>query len=91
MTWRTDVIDGPIPTYQFLGLDANGTPQFGEQLPAYNLNIAPQIMRADLEAFRIEPTHPKRVFAGAETLYLTFASEAAAIAALGDYWTTAIV
>ena len=87
MTWRADVIDGPILTYQFLGLDEDGNPQFGEQLPAYNLNIAPSIYTPALEAYRIEPQIPKRVFAGAQTVFLTFADEAEAIAALGEYWT----
>ena len=87
MTWRADVIDGPIKTYQFLGLDEDGKPQFGAQTSAYNLNIAPQVMRPDLEQFRIEPQIPKRVFAGAQTVFLTFADEAEAIAALGEYWT----
>ena len=87
MTWRTDVIDGPIPTFQFLGLDEEGNPQFGAQTSAYNLNIAPHIMTDELEAYRIEPQIPKRVFAGAQTVFLTFESEAEAIAALGDYWT----
>ena len=87
MTWRTDVIDGPIPTFQFLGLDEEGNALFGDQLPAYNLNIAPHIMTDELEAYRIEPQIPKRVFAGAQTVFLTFESEAEAIAALGDYWT----
>lgn len=87
MTFRTDVIDGPILTFQFLGLDEDGNPIFGDQLPAYNLNIAPQVMRPDLEQFRIEPQIPKRVFAGAQTVFLTFADEAEAIAALSAYWT----
>ena len=87
MTWRTDVIDGPISTFQFLGLDEDGNPQFGAQTSAYNLNIAPHIMTDELEAYRIEPQIPKRVFAGAQTVFLTFESEAEAIAALGDYWT----
>ena len=85
--WDTSRIDGPIPTFQFLGLDEDGNPQFGAQTSAYNLNIAPHIMTDELEAYRIEPQIPKRVFAGAQTVFLTFESEAEAIAALGDYWT----
>ena len=87
MSWRGDVCDGPIPTFAFLGLDEDGNPQFGAQTSAYNLNIAPHIMTDELEAYRIEPQIPKRVFCGAQTVFLTFESEAEAIAALGDYWT----
>lgn len=89
MTWNLSVIDGPILTYEFLGMDEDGNPQFGDQLPAYNLNIAPQVMRPDLEQFRIEPEIPKRVFAGdpQDTAFLTFTDEAEAIAALAAYWT----
>lgn len=92
MTWRADVIDGPILTYQFLGLDEEDSPQFGAQLPTYNLNIAPQVYTKALAPFRIEPSIPKRVFAGdpADTVFLTFADEAAAIEHLAEYWTEII-
>jgi hypothetical protein len=91
MTWRADIIDGPIPAYQFLGLDEDGNPQFGAQTSAYNLNIAPGIYTETLEQFRIEPTQPKRVFAGEpdDTVFLTFESEAEARAALAAYWVDA--
>lgn len=87
MSWAKDTCDGPITTYQFLGLDEEGAPMFGDPLPAYNLNIAPHLMTEALEPFVIEPSVPKRVFSGAETVFLTFADEAEAIEALGDYWT----
>jgi hypothetical protein len=87
--WNKSLLDGPIPAFTFLGLDEEGQPMFGAQLPAYNLNIAAQIYTSDLEPYRIEPALPKRVFAGAaqDTVFLTFADEAEAIAALGAYWT----
>jgi hypothetical protein len=84
----TSRIDGPIPTFQFLGLDEEGNALFGDQLPAYNLNIAPHIMTDELEAYRIEPQIPKRVFAGAQTVFLTFAKRGRGhCGAAGDYWT----
>jgi hypothetical protein len=91
MTWDASRIDGPIPTYQFLGLDEDGNPQFGAQTSAYNLNIAPSIYTPDLEPYRIEPTQPKRVFAGApdDTVFLTFTDEAEARAVLAAYWVEA--
>jgi hypothetical protein len=97
--WNLSVIDGPVPAYEFLGMSPESTdedgvtipsqPMFGAPLPAYNLNIAAQIYTSELEPYRIEPALPKRVFAGAsqDTVFLTFADEAEAIAALGAYWT----
>lgn len=92
MSWNAALIDGPIPAFQFLGLDAEGQAQFGAQLPDYNLNVAPQVMTPALEAFVVEPMHPKRVFAGDDpqnrtlTVCLQFADEAEAMAALSGYW-----
>lgn len=88
MSWRADVIDGPIPSLEFLGLDEEGLPIFGDILPAYNINIASHIYTESLEPFRIEPVMPKRVFAGdpADTVFLTFTDEAEARGALGEYW-----
>jgi hypothetical protein len=34
----------------------------------------------------VTPTLPRRVFAGAETVFLRFADEAEARSALGAYW-----
>ena len=89
MSWDTSRIDGPIPSFTFLGLDEQGQPIFGDPLPAYNLNIAPSVMTPALEPFRIEPQSPKRVFAGdpQDTVFLTFASEAEAREHLAEYWT----
>lgn len=94
MSWNTALIDGPIPAYQFLGLDVDGRPLFGAQLPIYNLNVAPQVMTPELEPFVVEPMHPKRVFAGdnpddrALTVCLQFADEDEARARLSEYWLT---
>jgi hypothetical protein len=90
--WNAALIDGPIPSYQFLGLDPEGQPIFGDPLPVYNINIAAQIMTPALEAFVIEPAHPKRVFAGDNpddrtlTVCLTFADEAEAQENLAEWW-----
>jgi len=92
MSWNTSLIDGPIPAYQFLGFDPNGLPIFGALLPIYNLNVAPQVMTAELEPFVVEPANPKRVFAGDDptdrtlTVCLSFASETEARAKLAAYW-----
>ena len=93
MSWNAALIDGPIPAYKFLGLDAEGLPIFGALLPIYNLNVAPQVMTAELSSYVVEPVNPKRVFAGDDpanrslTICLSFATEAEARAALSGYWT----
>jgi len=95
MSWNASLIDGPIPAYQFLGLDENGLPQFGAQLPIYNLNIAAEIYTDALAPYVVEPEHPKRVFAGDDpqdrtlTVCLQFADEAEARTYLAAYWTEA--
>lgn len=67
MTWNPSIIDGPVPV-----LDAAG----------YHVNIAPQVYAAELAPYRVTPTSPERVFAGAETVFLRFADEAEARAIL---------
>jgi hypothetical protein len=71
MTFNPSLIDGPVHVPDVTG---------------YHLNVAPEIA-AGLDAWRIEPTSPERVFAGAETVFLRFADEAEARSALGAYWT----
>lgn len=93
MSWNQSVCDGPIPSFAFLGLDENGAPIFGDPLPVYNINIAPQVMSPALEPFVVEPIRPKRVFAGDNpddrtlTICLTFADEAEAREHLAEWWT----
>lgn len=70
MSWNPSLIDGPVHVP-----DATG----------YHLNIAPEIV-AGLDAWRVYPISPKRVFAGAETVFLRFADETEARSALPDYW-----
>lgn len=71
MNWNASLIDGPI-----FVLDAAG----------YHINVAPQVMTPGLDPYRVTPTSPERVFAGAETVFLSFADEAEAQAMLGAYW-----
>jgi hypothetical protein len=91
--WNAALIDGPIPSFAFLGLDPEGQPIFGDPLPVYNINISAQIMTPALEPFVVEPQNPKRVFAGddpqnrANTVCLSFADEAEARENLAEWWT----
>lgn len=70
MIWNLSLIDGPI-----IIPDATG----------YHLNVAPEIT-GGLDAWRVYPATPQQVFAGAETVFLRFADEGEARAALPDYW-----
>jgi len=69
--WNQSLIDGPVHVPDVTG---------------YHLNVAPEVA-AGLDAWRVEPTAPQRVFAGAETVFLRFADEAEAIEVLSAYWT----
>jgi hypothetical protein len=89
MTWNPSLIDGPvsIAIYGDPITDDEGhtyRPITG-YVEGYHLNVAPEVA-AGLDAWRIEPTSPERVFAGAETVFLRFADEAEARSALGAYW-----
>ena len=80
MTWNEALLDGPIISYEFLGLlddddkpiseaelirlNKRGRPKFGNKRAIYNINIASQIMTPSLEPFVVQPTNIKRVFAG---------------------------
>lgn len=72
--WHPGLIDGPIPI---------------EDAPGYHLNIAPEIMNEACLPYRLQPNTPERVFAGAETVFLSFPDEATARQALGAYWSDA--
>ena len=80
MTWNEALLDGPIPSFEFLGLvdeddkpilpaeeirlNKRGRPKFGNKRAIYNINIASQIMESSLQFFVVQPTNIKRVFAG---------------------------
>lgn len=88
--WNSSLIDGPIPVplYGPEQVQEHGTtirPITGYR-EGYHLNVAPQVMTQALQLFAITPKTPDRAFAGAETVFLRFASEAEAKTYLPDYW-----
>lgn len=88
--WNPSFIDGPVPVAIY------GEPYVREEghevrdvvgyVSGYHLNVAPEIA-AGLDAWRVYPTTPQQVFAGAETVFLKFADEAEAKTNLAAYWT----
>lgn len=68
--WNPSLIDGPVTV---------------DGVAGYHLNVAPEISTG-LDAWRVYPTTPQQVFAGAETVFLKFADEAEARNALPGYW-----
>jgi hypothetical protein len=89
--WNQSLINGPVPIaiYGDQTTDDEGNaykPVIG-YVEGYHLNIAPQVYRDALEQYRATPRNPRRVFAGAETVFLQFANEAEARLMLADYWT----
>jgi hypothetical protein len=90
MTWNASLIDGPVPIAIYgdpITEDAGHTyrPVIG-YVDGYHVNVAPQVYTAEMEPYAVTPTVPRRVFAGAETVFLRFADEAEARSALGAYW-----
>jgi len=88
--WDQSLIDGPVPIaiYGEPVTDDEGhtyTPVTGYE-PGYHLNIAPQVYTPDLEPYVMTPSLPRRVFAGAETVFLKFTDEAQAREYLAGYW-----
>lgn len=51
----------------------------------YHLNIAPEIMTEELEAFRVNPANGA-TFMGSSTVFLRFKNEKQAREALPGYW-----
>jgi len=89
--WNQSLLDGPVPIAIFgdeITDDEGNThrPVTG-YVEGYHLNIAPQVYTDDLAPYVMTPTQPRRVFAGAETVFLKFADEAEAIEVLSAYWT----
>jgi hypothetical protein len=91
MTWNQSLIDGPVPIAIFgdpITDDEGNThrPVTG-YVEGYHLNVSPSVYTDDLAPYRTTPRNPRRVFAGAETIYLRFENEAEARSMLGAYWT----
>jgi hypothetical protein len=89
--WNQSLLDGPVPIaiYGDLITDDEGNtyrPIEG-YVDGYHLNVSPQVYTDALEPYRTTPRNPRRVFAGAETIYLRFEDEAEARSMLGAYWT----
>ncbi len=90
MTWNSALIDGPVPIaiYGDTITDDEGNtyrPVTG-YVDGYHVNIAHQVFTPELEPYAMTPSLPRRVFAGAETVFLRFADEAEARAVLAEYW-----
>lgn len=88
--FNASLIDGPVPIaiYGDPITDDEGhtyRPVTG-YVDGYHINVAPEVYTPELEPYRTAPRNPRRVFAGAETVFLRFADEAEARAVLGDYW-----
>jgi hypothetical protein len=86
MTWNTSLIDGPVLIPILSEPDAEGMQTLLGYVNGYHLNVAPQVYTAELAPYVVTPTLPRRVFAGAETVFLKFADEAEACSVLGAYW-----
>jgi hypothetical protein len=89
--FNASLIDGPVPIaiYGDPITDAEGNthrPVTG-YVEGYHLNISPSVYTDDLAPYLMTPTQPRRVFAGAETIFLKFADEEEARSMLADYWT----
>jgi len=84
--WNASVIDGPVPILILSEPDEEGVQTLLGYVEGYHLNIAPQVYTPDLAPYVVTPTLPRRVFAGAETVFLKFADEAEAQALLPTYW-----
>jgi hypothetical protein len=91
MTFNPSLIDGPVPIAIFgdpITDDEGNTHRPIEGYDeGYHLNVSPQVYTDDLAPYRATPRNPRRVFAGAETVFLRFEDEAEARSMLGAYWT----
>jgi hypothetical protein len=91
MTFNPSLIDGPVPIAIFgdpITDDEGNTHRPIEgYVEGYHLNVSPQVYTDDLAPYRATPRNPRRVFAGAETVFLRFEDEAEARSMLGAYWT----
>ena len=90
MTWNQSLLDGPVPIAIYgdpiTDDEGNEARDVIGYVEGYHLNIAPQVYTDDLAPYRATPRNPRRVFAGAETVFLRFEDEAEARSMLGAYW-----
>ena len=88
--WDQSLIDGPVPIAIFgdpiTDDEGNTYRPIEGYVEGYHLNVSPQVYTDALEPYRATPRNPRRVFAGAETIYLRFEDEAEARSMLGAYW-----
>jgi hypothetical protein len=89
--FNASLIDGPVPIAIYgdpiTDDEGNTYRPIEGYVDGYHLNIAPSVYTDDLAPYRTTPRNPRRVFAGAETIYLRFEDEAEARSMLGAYWT----
>jgi hypothetical protein len=89
--FNASLIDGPVPIAiygePYTTDEGNEARDVIGYVDGYHLNVAPQVYTEALEPYRATPRNPRRVFAGAETVFLRFEDEAEARAMLGAYWT----
>jgi hypothetical protein len=90
MTWNQSLLDGPVPIAIYgdpiTDDEGNEARDVIGYVEGYHLNISPQVYTDDLAPYRTTPRNPRRVFAGAETVFLRFEDEAEARSMLGAYW-----
>jgi hypothetical protein len=90
--FNASLIDGPVPIAIFgepyTTDEGNEARDVIGYVEGYHLNVSPSVYTDDLAPYRTAPRNPRRVFAGAETIYLRFEDEAEARSMLGAYWVT---
>lgn len=90
--FNASLIDGPVPIAIFgepyTTDEGNEARDVIGYVEGYHLNVSPSVYTDALEPYRTAPRNPRRVFAGAETIYLRFEDEAEARSMLGAYWVT---
>jgi hypothetical protein len=89
--WNQSQIDGPVPIAiygePYTTDEGNEARDVIGYVEGYHLNVSPSVYTDELEPYRTAPRNPRRVFAGAETVFLRFEDEAEARSMLANYWT----
>lgn len=84
--WDASQVDGPFAIPILGEPNEDGARDVLGYIEGYHLNVAPQCVSPEVEAFRVEPSSPERVFAGAQTVFLRFDNEVEARTKLAAYW-----